>query len=374
MPAAVASEESEVDIEVEEMQLDSSDEEDENKEEEEAGEDELEESDGERESVAGTNRTSGPLKIKLKLGAQPESSSKAPSGRRFAHRAKNEDVESEDSESNSNSDDEQNFPYGTAPGRQLTARQAALASAGDTDHVSLGMAYPSFPPSPFFHPSLYSPRTTLRADTTPAPTPKRASNKNKTASASEVALRKEENARKRKNMIEKKLEDEKAETINRLLKKQSRPKKQRTTAQAQQVQSDGEEGDEEGGEDAAGGHGYGGAEQKPMFRWVSSARRPPVAAVDMKDADADAMAVDLEEAPTPPVASITFSVPESFLLIQSASGQFKTEEEDAKPVLATPARCAVDGCGGLRKYRAVGKAWGIGACGLGHLRVLEGRI
>ncbi|KAJ7023590.1 hypothetical protein C8F04DRAFT_1047916 [Mycena alexandri] len=359
MPAvAVASEESEVDIEVEEMQLESSeaDEEDEEDKEEEAGEDELEESDGERESVTGPTRAGGPLKIKLKLGAQPESSSKAPSGRRFAHRAaKNEDVESEDSDSNSNSeDDSPNLKsYGAAPGRQLTARQAALASAGDTEHVSL--------------------------DTQPPASTKNPAHKTKSAkSASEVALRKEENARKRKNMIEKKLEDEKAETINRLLKKQSRPKKQRTTAQAQvQVQSDGgEEGEEDGGgEDAAGGAGaqqnYG---QKPMFRWVSSARRAGAVAADDekgKAKGADGMDVDLDLD-----QRITFSVPESFLLPQSSPAHTKTEE-DAKPVSAmtpTPARCAVDGCGGARKYRAVGKAWGVGACGLGHLRVLEGRV
>ncbi|KAG6806044.1 hypothetical protein H0H93_003624, partial [Arthromyces matolae] len=43
----------------------------------------------------------------------------------------------------------------------------------------------------------------------------------------ELALRREETARKRKNLTEKKLEDEKLETINRLLKKQSRPRKKK---------------------------------------------------------------------------------------------------------------------------------------------------
>jgi hypothetical protein len=100
----IASEESEVDIEVEAME-DSSEEEDfEGKEDEEAGEDELEESENEpandSQSVrytclspiarvtdflfcqTGMGRTA-PLRIKLKLGAQP------PPSRRFA-RAKSE--------------------------------------------------------------------------------------------------------------------------------------------------------------------------------------------------------------------------------------------------------------------------------------------
>ncbi|KAJ7136276.1 hypothetical protein C8R46DRAFT_615005 [Mycena filopes] len=323
----IASEESEVDIEVEEMQESSEEEEDdETKEEEEAGEDELEESDNaleEAPSVTGTTRT-GPLRIKLKLGAQPET--KAP-GRRVAQRAKNEDIESEDSDS----DESQFNAYAPVPSssRQLTARQAALASAVDPDHVNLD--------TPLELTSI---------------------SRKKHKSASEVALRKEENARKRKNMIEKKLEDEKAETINRLLKKQSRPKNKRNTAQAQAQPPSDDDADMVVDEDGDG-MSHAGAfaqQQKPMYRWVSSARRPP----------ADAMEVD--EGDQMPMASITFSVPESFLQL----------EVDEKTVIrlsaaVAPARCAVDGCSGPRKYRAVGKAWGVGACGLGHLKVLEGR-
>ncbi|KAJ7903174.1 hypothetical protein B0H13DRAFT_2335239 [Mycena leptocephala] len=173
----VASEEFEVDIEVEEMKDSSEEDFDEKEDEEEAGEE--------------YDRPHRPLKIRLKLGAQPETK---PASRRLA-RIKNEDIESEDSDS-----DESQFNYsaGHSSSRQLTARQAVLASAVDPSHVAL--------------------------DT------KAGSSKKAQFTASEVALRKEENARKRKNIIQKKLEDEKAETIHRLLKKQSRPKNKRNTA------------------------------------------------------------------------------------------------------------------------------------------------
>jgi hypothetical protein len=91
----VASEESEVDIEVEEMQY-SSEVDDDREEEEEGGEDELEESENDQQSVRTvivlptrtraymaiqTAGQAGPLKIKLKLGAQ---SDKPVSSRRYA--------------------------------------------------------------------------------------------------------------------------------------------------------------------------------------------------------------------------------------------------------------------------------------------------
>ncbi|KAJ7754362.1 PAPA-1-like conserved region-domain-containing protein [Mycena maculata] len=298
----VASEESEVDIEVEEMQ-DSSEEDDfEGKDvEEEQGEDELE-SEPEHSQSTGA----APLKIKLKLGMQAESSK--PVSRRSA-RAKNEDVESEDSDS----EDSQFEAYTAGPStsRQLTARQAVLASAVDPEHVTLDSA----------------PSTSKKAKSTP----------------SEVALRKEENARKRKNMIEKKLENEKAETINRLLKKQSRPKNKRNTA----AQSD-EDADMGLEEDEDGGFVPAPPALPTMFRWVSTSRVP----------------ADLASTATPS-ASLSFSVPDAFLPAP--------KEKIVLNVSVAPARCAVAGCGAARKYRAVGKEWGVGACGLGHLRVLEGR-
>ncbi|KAJ7877846.1 PAPA-1-like conserved region-domain-containing protein [Mycena leptocephala] len=307
----VASEESEVDIEVEEMKDSSEEDFDEKEEEEEAGEDELEESENEQGDDAQSTATghTAPLRIKLKLGAQPEAK---PASRRLA-RLKNEDIESEDSDS-----DESQFNYSAGPSssRQLTARQAALASAVDPSHVAL--------------------------DT------KAGSTKKTQFTASEVALRKEENARKRKNMIEKKLEDEKAETIHRLLKKQSRPKNKRNTAAPSEEDIDMDEDD--------------GASQPfsgpvlPMYRWVSTSRRP------LSSTDDNKMAVDSE-----PSTSISFSIPE--LLLPSPDQKVVIQLSAVAP----PSRCAVEGCKGERKYRAVGKAWGVGACGLGHLKILEGR-
>ncbi|KAJ6454719.1 hypothetical protein C8R47DRAFT_1060985 [Mycena vitilis] len=264
-----------------------------------------------------------PLKIKLKLGVQPEAK---PAARRFA-RVKSEDVESEDSDS----DDSQFESYGAGPssGRHLTARQAVLASAAavDPSHIAL--------------------------DTAPA-----GSSRKKQFTNTEVALRKEETARKRKNMIEKKLGDEKAETINRLLKKQSRPKTKRTTAQAQhgQGQSD-EDADMEDGDASPTGAGAPTSTSTPMYRWVSSstARRT----------EADAMPVDGERMDGERTMSISFSVPEAFL---PSTEHVRVHLSAGAPV---PGLCAVEGCGGARKYRAVGKAWGVGACGMGHLKVLE---
>ncbi|KAJ7604721.1 hypothetical protein DFH06DRAFT_1253883 [Mycena polygramma] len=320
----VASEESEVDIEVEEMQDSSEEEEDldgNEGNEDDAGEDELEESDNDQQST-GTAPVM-PLKIKLKLGVQPEAK---PAARRFA-RVKNEDVESEDSDS----DDSQFESYAAGPssGRHLTARQAVLASAVDPSHVAL--------------------------DTAPV-----GSSRKKQFTTTEVALRKEETARKRKNMIEKKLEDEKAETINRLLKKQSRPKTKRTTAQAQhQGQSD-EDADMEDDDASPTGVGTPTSASTPMFRWVSSstARRT----------EADAIPVDGERVDGERTMSISFSVPEAFL---PSTERVTVHLSAGAPA---PGLCAVEGCGGARKYRAVGKAWGVGACGMGHLKVLEGQL
>ncbi|KAF8217462.1 hypothetical protein K438DRAFT_1795033 [Mycena galopus ATCC 62051] len=321
----VASEESEVDIEVEEMQY-SSEEEDEGegegegREDEEAGEDELEDSDNELADgqSRGMGGNVGPLKIKLKLGAGPQS--EKPSSRRYA-RARNEDIESEDSDS-----EDSNGAYAPVPSssrsRALTARQAALASAADPEYVALDTSAPGSSKKTRFTPS-------------------------------EVALRKEENARKRKNMIEKKLEDEKAETINRLLKKQSRSLKNKRNAAAP-VDED-EDVDMEDGDDAASTMA---AMTLPMYRWVSTSRRPvddPMRAADRP--------VECE-------SSISFSVPASFLPPPNSSEQ-QQPEIVIQMSAVTPARCAVSGCEKDRKYRAVGKAWGVGACGVGHLKILE---
>jgi hypothetical protein len=79
-------------------------------------------------------------------------------------------------------------------GRSLTARQAVLASVVDSSHVSLDGTVAFALHTSAFHAS--------RLDAAP-------SRKKKQLNEAELALRREETARKRKHMSEKKLEDEK---------------------------------------------------------------------------------------------------------------------------------------------------------------------
>ncbi|KAJ6470971.1 hypothetical protein C8R45DRAFT_1165676 [Mycena sanguinolenta] len=292
----IASEESEVDIEVEEMQY-SSEEEEEGRDEEEAGEDErLGQDDSDNELAEAATGHAGPLKIKLKLGAQNESIK--PTSRRYA-RARNEDNESEDS----GSEDSNSYVPAPSSGRRLTARQAVLASSGSPSHVALETS-----------------TTSKKSQYTPT----------------EVALRKEENARKRKNMIEKRLEDE----------KQSRPKKRN---QASQPRSDMEDIHPDA-EDADSAE-IPPAATMPMYRWVSTVR--------VNGSDTMILIVLRPRV-----------VPLSHRWRRRCRRRRLPRQVDAATPL--PSRCAVPGCDNPRKYRAVGREWGVGACGVGHLRVLEG--
>ena len=194
--------------------------------------------------------------------------------------------------------------------------------------------------------------------------------KKKVLNETELALRREETARKRKHLTEKKLQDEKvicvhslgisivdpdaqAETINRLLKKQTRPRNRRGTALDDRspmpgigrkvkakVKDDEGEGVEEGDEDDA--MEVAREEVKPvMFRWTSS-----------KKVDGNSTSMVL-----------SFSVPQ-------------TVAPPLVPVFEAPrsqdsVSCAVEGCNQHRRYRLV-KDWKIGACGMSHLKLLEG--
>lgn len=64
-------------------------------------------------------------------------------------------------------------------------------------------------------------------------------------------------------------------------------------------------------------------------------------------------AMDVDGAPAPPPASTLPTVP-----------------PPQPPRSNEPAVCAVAGCGAKRKYRLV-KDWTVGACGMGHLKLLE---
>lgn len=214
----------------------------------------------------------------------------------------------------------------------------------------------------------------------------------------ELALRREETARKRKNLSEKRLEDEKvsftlspllcfthgslqAETINRLLKKQSRPKNKRTnTTDSPLPQSgaptpkpkakpgdEGEEGEAEEEEDEIMEPVVPPEDIKPtMYRWVSSLREVPGS-----ESQANAMQM-----------IITFSVPESIypaLSTPKNEGSLEMMEIDSTDpnlekirVARSPGICAFEGCGEPRKYR-LPKDWTIGACGSDHLRKIASR-
>ncbi|KAG6815743.1 hypothetical protein H0H87_011710 [Tephrocybe sp. NHM501043] len=311
----------------------------EEEEDEEDEEDEEEDEDDEIQSDADEPpKVSGSrLKIRLKMPAQALSRYETPL------------VESEDSMDS--------MPTNT----RLTTRQAVLASVMDSSHVSLGSGRQKKAP----------------------------------LNETELALRREETARKRRNMTEKKLEDEKAETINRLLKKQSRPRKKRGTAQRTDMDDvvldtrsnsnsvynpsntpttkpkkprkaaaaagdeDGEEedGDDEEGLDDAGDDAEDETpperEREPtkvptMYRWVSTSRIP--GAAEGKE-DVATM-------------QITFSVP-----VSAIPAPFP-EIPPPVQVVPRPTTCAAPGCGKPFRYRLVSD-WTRGACGIACLKALE---
>ncbi|PAV18720.1 hypothetical protein PNOK_0556300 [Pyrrhoderma noxium] len=151
------------------------------------------------------------LKIKLKFNKAASTATPTPSDEmpiragRKGHPRHIESEDSEDSDSSSRSN-----PY--VPTR-LTQRQAALAGiAEQAEHLVLEETV---------------------------------SKKKKYLNETEAALRREETARKRKNLSVKKLEDEKTETINRLLKKQSRPRGKKGAPAPVDVEEDGEADAEE---------------------------------------------------------------------------------------------------------------------------------
>ncbi|CAK5284543.1 unnamed protein product [Mycena citricolor] len=193
-------------------------------------------------------------------------------------------------------------------------------------------------------------------------------NKRKTVlDATEIALRKEESARKRRNVTEKKLQDEKAETINRLLKKSARPRGKRGPAMGTALPTPVEaatpmlnsDGEAEGGEDPM----FAVAEDiytppPMMYRWVSTTRPPA-------PSDAAAMEVDGDEKHM----SLSFAIPGDFLA--GLDHQPGTEGAISAAPSALAPICGVSGCGLTRKYRLVGGEWGSGACGMDHLKLLQ---
>ncbi|CDO72357.1 hypothetical protein BN946_scf184977.g54 [Trametes cinnabarina] len=279
------------------------------------------------------------LKIKLKLPqagpsstATRSSTNNTPSrvSRRRAPRGS--DIESEDEDDDEEDDDDSTSAATTAAGaRALTARQAVLRNVVDSSHVSLVE-----PPNP---------------------------RKKKPLTEIEIALKREETARKRRNLTEKKLEDEKAETINRLLKKQSRARGKRnalSTAEDKPTPAEnapGEGEDEEVAENLA--------PPPTMFRWISRAQ--PV-----QKTGAENGPENLIEEKT---VVFLFSVPAEALHPSQDGGN--TMQVDNTPASLKPPppipRCDVPGCTASRKYRLV-RDFQKGACGLSHLKALEAQM
>ena len=115
------------------------------------------------------------------------------------------DIESEDEDEDEDDGGDStrsgSVAAGGASGRALTARQAVLANVVDSSHVSLGASSPQEPSS------------TRPYDRTPHTAEPPNPRKKKPLTEIEIALKREETARKRRNLTEKKLEDEKASHI-----------------------------------------------------------------------------------------------------------------------------------------------------------------
>ncbi|KAF8914424.1 hypothetical protein CPB84DRAFT_1759226 [Gymnopilus junonius] len=355
-------EEEQVDVEAEDEEEEGDEEEDAEAEESQSG--------GEDEDEGPSTRTSSQprLKIKLKLPTANTSSNSAgtatpddaemdyaafkrtPKRRAKAKVIQDVDVESEEESSPSATDDEaysreapsRSTGTPSAGTKPMTTRQAVLASVVDPSHVSLDEGTRS---------------------------------KKQPLNETELALRREETARKRKNLSEKKLEDEKAETINRLLKKQSRPRNKRTNTiddrspmpsasgsraskLKPKVQDEVEEGEGDEDEDEAMDVETPEEIKPVMYRWTSSLRTVP--------GDSKRKVEML----------MTFSVPESVLIVppraQLTDGDIIPEDAEQLEKIQKargPGVCAVEGCGKPRKYR-LPKDWTIGACDSAHLRVI----
>ncbi|KAJ7616403.1 hypothetical protein FB45DRAFT_899121 [Roridomyces roridus] len=264
-------------------------------------------------------------------------------------------VESEDSDES----EEEEMPQNV----RLTKRQAALAKA----RKGIAGSETSVDEEP-------------EEEAAPPPPAKRRRGANSQVDPSELALRKEESARKRRNVSERKLQNEKAETINRLLKKQSRPRNKRTTALSTAppaeiptppIETPGS-GDENAAVALEDTVDLADAQfllipqetdpEPIMYRWISTSRAPD---------DADTVT----DGDQPKVMRVSFAVPPSVLPPPSNSESEVMASDDGRTQVTAPAPlpavCGVEGCTAGRRYRLVGGPWGTGACGMAHLKLLQ---
>ncbi|KAG7447935.1 uncharacterized protein BT62DRAFT_1074469 [Guyanagaster necrorhizus] len=332
-----------------------------------------EEEDDQLSNTSSQPAQSSRLKIKLKLPTVPSSTSNTatPAPEEYHHPPKRSSartrrivpdsyLESSEDEDNNDDDDERSMspesestPQVIPSKKRLTSRQAVLANVVDSSHVSLD------------------------GDTAISVGKGRKKQLNET----ELALRREETARKRKNLSEKKLEDEKVETINRLLKKQTRPRggKRNGTTTGTGTPS-GVKAQNDSDEEAM--EVEGSTEEPPpapiipvMYRWISSSWPLQVdsspGAEDKVDVDdtvsEEKMDIDgvvgreKNDGNEEGKMILTFSVPPSLL----------PEGAPRPPAPPRPIpKCNVEGCKLNRKYRLV-RNWDMGACGMAHLKLLQ---
>ncbi|KAI6006897.1 PAPA-1-like conserved region-domain-containing protein [Pisolithus albus] len=282
------------------------------------------------------------LKIKLKLPQVPSSnepSSRAtsiPSGEGPSQLPSRRGVSKDDVESEDGDEEDDDGAIGSSA-RPMTSRQAVLASVVDSSHVSLSES----------------------------------SRKKKQLTEEEIALRREETARKRRNLSEKKLEDEKMETINRLLKKQSKSKTKRNVLSTADDRTPVSvtpavvSSTRDGSQPPLEAEMPEPVEMVPTsYRWISTIKPPAVAVLSTTSACDDDVAMN--GGGTEVKMRLTFSVPVCALPaehVQAQVGQVRMPP-------ATIPICDVSGCGHARKYRLV-KDWMKGACGMDHLKDLE---
>ncbi|KAK7050606.1 PAPA-1 domain-containing protein [Favolaschia claudopus] len=240
-------------------------------------------------------------------------------------------VESEDSESS-----EEEMPQNV----RLTKRQAALVKARKGIVTS-----------------------DTSADEEPEPEPSVPSRKRGAAlDPSEVALRKEESARKRRNVSEKKLQDEKTRPRNKRSTAVSVPTPVEIPTPVAPSERAGSVGD--GMEDVNMPDAERLGDAPTMYRWISTSRPRAFSSVENGESG------KREEEPA---MSISFGAPVSVMTSAVGLQSPFLPPEDEKPKPKVPALCGVTGCGKDRRYRLVGGEWGVGACGMAHLKVLEGR-
>ncbi|KAI6021214.1 hypothetical protein EDC04DRAFT_2869833 [Pisolithus marmoratus] len=265
------------------------------------------------------------LKIKLKLPQVPSSnepssrSTSAPSGEGPSQLPSRRGISKEDGDEDG---DEDGAIGGSS--RPMTSRQAVLASVVDSSHVSLSES----------------------------------SRKKKQLTEEEIALRREETARKRRNLSEKKLEDEKMETINRLLKKQSKSKNKRNVLSTADDRTPVSvtpamvSSTRDGSPPPLEPELPEAVEVIPTsYQWISTIKRPPAASANQDVAMSDDGAEKMR---------LMFSIPVCALPadhVQVQVGQVRV------PPATLP----------ICDYRLV-RDWMKGACGMDHLKDLERQV